>query len=247
VDESTLKVQRDKPPRVAREGQVFKVEPKRYRTVMVAFHDPADRMWPSFYFGDPEGPGTFEYNTKAKPKAAFTLLCANVAQSGGEQQRRVLGELLKWHTRKTKDASGRERQENTLEPQVRFVLKGMSPWRLDEKASVRGGAKRISARPACDVSGELQVGERKVAVAKALCTASFRVESYREFRGDPNAIPNVADLSMTFVVQGKDLGLQTPEARGNIRVRITWTGTDEIVYWTPPKPLENIPDRAPGD
>lgn len=224
-----------------KEGQTFKIAPQRFRTVMISFRDPSDRMWPSFVYGGPDTEGSFTFTTRAKPQAAFSLLCREVAQPEGEQQRRVLGQLVRLSL-KTTEQGGRTRTEKIMEPVVRFVLADMAPWRLEDSSTLRGETEHVRTRIACNLSGDLTVGDRTIAVRDAPCTATFRVEADREFRSDPTATPNTVDLSLALTVKGKDLGLKAALAEGDVAIRITWTGTDQVTYFTPPKVSDHIPD-----
>ena len=235
-----IRERREAPRWLPGEGQRFKVEPLRYYTVMVTFRDPRDRMWPTFFFGKPEDQGGFTYSS-TDAQASFALSCPQIAQANGEQDRRVLGELIREKVISQKDEQGKT-ERKVLEPQVRFVLRRMSPWRREEAATVRGNVKDIRTRTVCDVSGDLYVGDRKMPIENNLCRGHFRVEAAPVFKENPEARPNVADLSLNFIIKGTDLGLKAPGAQGDIQVRITWTGTCEVVYFTPPKPLEGVPE-----
>lgn len=74
-------------------GQVFQFSPTtpKYVTSTCEFRDPADVRWPSILSGRAsEGSLTADAQT---PKAALTVVCATLAQAGGDRSRRVLGEL----------------------------------------------------------------------------------------------------------------------------------------------------------
>ena len=75
-------------------GAVFRLRPDwpRYATCEVEFRDPADVLWPNFFYGRPAAAGSFTFDP-AEPKAAFRVTCDHRAQRHGDQGRRVLGEI----------------------------------------------------------------------------------------------------------------------------------------------------------
>ena len=74
-------------------GQVFQFSPTtpKYVTSTCEFRDPADVRWPTIFSGR-ASEGSFTADAQA-PKAAFTLVCGTLAQTGGGRSRRVLGDL----------------------------------------------------------------------------------------------------------------------------------------------------------
>jgi hypothetical protein len=74
-------------------GQVFQFSPTtpKYVTSTCEFRDPADLRWPTILSGR-ASEGTLTADAVA-PRAAFTLVCATLAQPGGDRSRRVLGEV----------------------------------------------------------------------------------------------------------------------------------------------------------
>ena len=231
---------RQTPRHLPHEGQQFTVEPRHWYSTMISFRDPTDRKWPVFFCGRPEAKGSFTYPS-GRPEPALSFLCDVLAQPQGEQDGRILGQLIRARWEDYTDDRGRQRRRLVTEPNVRFVLRTMSPWRQEEVATLRGNLRDIRTRLVCDVSGDLHVAGRKVAVDKALCSGSFRVEADGVFRSDPNAKPNVADLACRFTVKGADLGLNAQAARGDVLVGVAFTGTAKVVYFTPPKLEDHVP------
>src|SRR5262245_43912168 len=81
--------------RLPEPAAVFRLRPDwpRHVTCDVEFRDPADVLWPTFFYGKPAAAGTFTFDP-VEPQAAFRVTCNHRAQKHGDQSRRVLGELL---------------------------------------------------------------------------------------------------------------------------------------------------------
>jgi hypothetical protein len=169
---------------------------------MIVFRDPTDKLWPSFFYGDPEGETSFKYTTKEKQALKIPLVCKDVANAKGLQDRRVLGDNVK---------------DDKIVGEVRFTATDMSPWRWEETYTIRGTSKLLNYRAACDVKGELAVGDRKLAVSGP-CTLALTPN--KEF-------PHMSELNLRFTVKGSDLGLKSPQAQGDIQVRVNWSGWEQ--------------------
>jgi hypothetical protein len=83
-------------PKPPADGTAFKLAPDapKWVTGDIEFRDPADEKWPNFFYGKPSAAGVFTWDAK-EPKGTFAFTFDKMAQKQGDQDRKVLAELLK--------------------------------------------------------------------------------------------------------------------------------------------------------
>ena len=226
--DAVKRTRREAAPIVGGEGQVFRLGGEGPLLARMTFRDPKGSLWPTFYLGRAEPGGSFTYGT-SKAQADFRVHCPHVDQTGGDQGRRVLGSLIRERIEQYTDARGTVRRRGVIEPEMRFVVKRMSPWKLDERTRERTSETLVYSVPLCSVDGQLHVGKRVVPVAKAPCEGRFHVPRGVDAKA-PGVLPNQALLSITFALPGETLGLAGPPARQDIRVRVCCMAFSDVEY-----------------
>ncbi|MBY0523230.1 MAG: hypothetical protein K2R98_07520 [Gemmataceae bacterium] len=113
----------------------FKPDDPKWVAVDAEFRDRSAKMWPSFLYGKPVK-GTFSWKD-AKPIAMLTVDCPVICQPKGEQERRVLGELVKGA-----DAL----------PKLMLSLESLGP------------IKSMNSVDYCEAKGVLELAGKKIAV-----------------------------------------------------------------------------------
>jgi hypothetical protein len=184
-------------------GAMFRVsaELPKYVTCDIEFRpagaaDKPDAKWPNFFYGKPAGDGSYTYDPSA-PKAEITVVCEKMVQRGGEQDRRILGELCT-----------AEKQ-----PKVTFTLKGAgTPKTETVEVEGKGGKKMTKTVELVVFDAVLDVDGKKISV-KANTTVRF--ENAKE-----NKDAHAAYLDSRFTVKASDLGLKAPGTEGDIAVRV---------------------------
>jgi len=78
-----------------KDGETFKVAPElpKHVTCDVEFRDPKDEKWPNFFYGKPAAAGTFVWSSKGVT-GGFSMNCDKMAQRQGDQDRKVLADIL---------------------------------------------------------------------------------------------------------------------------------------------------------
>jgi hypothetical protein len=177
-------------------GQVFLLQPKqpRYATAYVEFRDPAGKFWPHYFVGRPSSEGQFVFDAAA-PILTGQITADTVPQTGGSQDRRVLGELF------TPGEGGRR-----TPPPVSFTYKQIASLVHPAKEKERENSRRAQA----NLTGTLQVAGKEVPFQG---TTTFRFEG----KGQDGPISEV-HIHSTGMVEAAALGLK--KVSGPVEVRI---------------------------
>ncbi len=176
-------------------GKVYVLRPDApgWVTCDLDVRDPAEGLWPNFFYGKPAVAGTFTYDPKA-PKASFAMNCDQRVQRNGDQSRRVLGDLL----------------ADNPSLGARLTVRSLAAVRSEDEETTdsKGRTARRSVEYA-PFSGTLALGDQEVEVKGK---ATFRFSK----AGDEGG-PESVYLDLRFNVKGSDLGLT--KITGNLECR----------------------------
>jgi hypothetical protein len=226
-----------------KEGQLWNIGTEGCLTVRATFRDVKDRMWPTLFGGEGVKGGTFTYGTNSAA-ANFTLNAPGLQQPFGLQHQRVLGELVKV-TETLDQATGKITISDAAPLHATLSVTGMSAWQ--HTARTRWD-RQVCPYSKCRLSGTLELGDRKVAVADAECWGVFLYPRLTQFKV---SAPGSAYLEVNFLVDGKDLGLKSALADEKIRVCFKWEAVSPDARYER-KPDENVApppklEGPPGD
>ncbi len=162
--------------------------------------DPA-RFWPNFFYGRPAS-GRVAWGPKG-PTGAFTIACDQLVQPHGEQDRRILGELI----------------EPGAKPAVTLTVKSLGPLREEsiEQQNPRGkpGAMQISY---CEADAVLDVAGRMVNVRPRV---TFRPGKVVEGNTE------VLTVSVWLTLTGRQLAMTGRARDESFDVRLSAQGIKE--------------------
>jgi hypothetical protein len=192
-------------------GKVYSFSPTAPTWAMcdVEFRDPSEERWPNFFYGRPVTTGTFKYDLR-QPRGAFALNCDQQAQAGGDQGRRVLGELLR---------------DGPIT--VTFTVRSLGRVQREQEETTDAKG-RTSRRPVdyAPANAVLDVGGKQVTVKGK---ATYRIKGPD---GD-NPTETVA-IDVRFKVRASDLGLK--DVTGELDCRAGITGYADLAVLKLKKP-----------
>jgi hypothetical protein len=185
----------------AADGTVYEFSPTfpKWVTVDAEFRhgDPA-KFWPNFFYGRPVA-GKIVWNVNS-PSGSFVVQCDRLVDPRGEQDRRILGELIK------PDAA----------PTVTLSVESLGQWRKESFEQTDAGG-RSSQLEVSYWRGEatLQIGDKTVKIEPAITLK-------------PSAVVekslSAINVSVWFTLTGKDLGMTGRAKNEQIDVRISAQG-----------------------
>lgn len=172
----------------------FKPDTPRHLTVLVEFRDPGEKGWPHYFAGKPVTPGRLVLDPRA-PVLEGSVRGNSTPQTGGSQERRVLGELF------TVDGEGKP-----VPPVVEVDYRSIGS--VEHPAKGKDKDKPDPRRARAEASGVLRVNGREVPWTG---TMNLRLD------GNP-ASPSEVQMETVAEVDAAALGLQ--QVRGRLEVRI---------------------------
>ncbi len=200
---SAQAMNKKRPDPVPVDGTVFNFKPDvpKYVTVDAEFRDRAGKYWPNFLSGKPVS-GEWIFKT-AQPEGKFTVACATLAQNKGDQNRRLLGELVK----------------NANDPPLKFefTLHSIGAKKTQELTSIdKKGKPQARNVEYFDAKGTLEIGAKKIDVSPRVTV---------NYAGPKDGGADTVKLNAWITLSGKELGLSAPGTQGEIDIRIGMSGT----------------------
>ncbi len=177
-------------------GAVFHLSPQfpKYATCDIEFRHPEEKKWPNFLYGKPAQAGTFTYDLQA-PSVSLVLQFDHLVQKNGEQDRRVLGELI---------------QPGQSLPMTLRLTKA-EPFQKVKIERLEKGKLVTKEEERLPVEGELTVQGKKIPL-RGLMQVKY-------IYGKNSDTPETVALELTATIEGKLLGLSDPLASGPLLVR----------------------------
>ncbi len=184
-------------------GQQFRVGVETYKNGHITFRDEGRDMWPSFFYGGPKLGGKFSYD-EDNPMCDLIVDCPRPLLAMGEQDQKVLGELISFSPTGEKDKKGNP--VSAFDHPVQLRLTAIRDWKnLPKTQLVRIGGVHCPQAEA-KVDGILHVGNRHVKITDAYLRAAFKVPKGVDPL-DPDVMPNHVLVTVKFSVLGGDIGL----------------------------------------
>jgi hypothetical protein len=170
----------------------------KYVTADIEFRDPTDKLWPNFFYGKPDQDGALLSDPKQPTAQNIVLKCDHLAQKNGEQDRRVLGELL---------TAGKS-------PVVRFTLKALQPLQSETvKVEVKEGKFQDKVVNFFPAEGTLDLDGKALPITGKLTLKP----NYDKDKTKVEALY----AEVTATVPGSTLGLK---AVPTVAIRVGFTG-----------------------
>lgn len=162
--------------------------------------DPA-RFWPNFFYGRPAS-GRIAWGAKG-PAGSFTIVCDQLAQPYGEQDRRILGELI----------------EAGAKPPVTLTVKSLGSLKEEsiERKDHRGNP-HVMQVAYCEADAVLDVAGRTVNLRPRVTFKPAKVVERST---------EALNVSAWFTLTGRQLGLKGRARDETLDVRITAQGIKE--------------------
>ena len=183
------------------DGTVFHFTPAypKHVTVDAEIRDHAGRFWPSFLFGKPVE-GTFTWRAGA-PEARLKVACTSWCQPHGDQDRRILGELI---------------ADPKAPPPLTLTIESLGPAKTVEHKVVGKGRESLRTVEYHDARAVLEVAGRTLNVSPKV-TIGWSAPKDGPVSG--------VKLSVYVTLNGSELGLKAPGADGPVDIRIGLAGS----------------------
>jgi hypothetical protein len=180
----------------------FNADVPKYVTVDAEVRDRAGKFWPSFLCGKPVSGECIVKAGKLEPQ--FSVACNTIAQNKGNQDRRILGELVK----------------DEQPPKLTFSLTTLGPPKTQELTSIdKRGNPQARVVEYCEGQGTLELGATKLNVTPRITL---------NYQGSKDGGVDSVRINAWLKLTAKELGLNALPPDSEIDMRIGMSGTTQV-------------------